>query len=49
MTYSLDIHGNIVEVKAPRSFDAAAYYLRQQAYMDRKAIKAAEAKAAISR
>lgn len=49
MTYSIDIHGNIVEIEAPRSFDAAAYYLRQKAYDDRRAIEAAEKKAAIKR
>lgn len=49
MTYTLDIHGNIVEIEVPRSFDAAAYYLRQKAYDDRRAIEAAKRKAAISK
>jgi len=49
MTYTLDIHGNIEAVASPRSFDAVAYYLRQKAYDDRKALEAAEKKAAIGK
>ena len=43
--YTIDKHGNIHWIKEPvRSFDPAAFYLRQQAWMDRQAIKLAAKK-----
>ena len=49
MTYTIDIHGNIHPIESIPAFDAAEFYLKQQARMDALAIRAHQRKVAMTK